>query len=1007
MHKILNSGIEIQTNEYLKNKVYISNIIALFYAMLSVPFIVFTSIIFPELTLYPSLFFIVACSIPVLNRLGFLNFSRFIISIVFVSIYTMYECSIQRDNQPFYSSLISLNVMFIFLPWVLFDFREKEFLIIYNILNGILFISLTEINSIFTINNLQNTELFRDGTWLSYLLFATCFIGFVGASSILLNNNFINEKRLLKSVEKSKEVALALKDKEEKMNAYVAEIEQNKIIEKQRQWTNEGIAIFSNILRENNENIQSTYDKFLSTLVKYINANQALLFTVEQKNNDSILSLKAAYAYNRKKYIEKELTFGEGLVGQAWAEKDIVFITEVPEEYIQIKSGLGESSPKCICIVPAILNDKVEGILEFASFRVLSPFEIDFLKKISEILASSIFMLNNNEKTNFMLQELTLNTENLRAQEEEMRQNMEELQATQEEILRKDSIQKEEIERLENLHKQSLEELAIRNERIQTANEEMAKILEKTELLSKVADKTDNSVIITDNEGKIEYVNPGFTKLTGYLLDEIKGKKPGEFLQGPDTDKKTVARIREKLNNKQPFYEEILNYDKKGNSYWISLSINPVFNTENEVTGYVSVQANITETKLKSLDFTSQLEAINKSYIAIEFDTKGYIIDANKNFTDAMGFTLDEIKGKHHSIFVLDEEKNSEGYKKLWEKLGRGEFVTDEFKRKKANGEIVWLRGSYNGVIDIVGKPYKVVKYAMDITKTKILEQENHKNLLNITQKETELQQTIEEMRSIQEEMSEKDLLLKSKNLAINNTLAQIEFTPEGHILNANSLFLKIMNYSLEEIQLEHHKIFVQKSEANSPEYLLFWKNLSEGKSQSGEFKRINKNGKSIWLRATYTPIIDEDGKVEKILKLAFDITKEKNLAKDFENQLEAISKSNAIVEFDTKGNILTANENFLTMMGYDKSELINLHHSTFVTQDDKNSDEYKQFWNKLAKGEFISGEFKRITKTKNLIHIKGSYNPILDENGAPYKIVKYAVQIGNSAIKLEKLIEN
>ena len=142
---------------------------------------------------------------------------------------------------------------------------------------------------------------------------------------------------------------------------------------------------------------------------------------------------------------------------------------------------------------------------------------------------------------------------------------------------------------------------------------DQVKTRETAKTLSLVANETDNSVIICDKFGKIEYINPGFTKLTGYVLEDCIGKKPGELLQGKHTDEETKKRIREKLDLKQPFYDEIINYNKAGESYWISLAINPVFDNNGELDKYISIQTNITETKLQQLDFNCKLEAISKA----------------------------------------------------------------------------------------------------------------------------------------------------------------------------------------------------------------------------------------------------------------------------------------------------------------------------------------------------------------------------------------------------------
>lgn len=234
--------------------------------------------------------------------------------------------------------------------------------------------------------------------------------------------------------------------------------------------------------------------------------------------------------------------------------------------------------------------------------------------------------------------------------------------------------------------------------------------------LSLVANETDNAVLITDANGLIQYVNNGFSRLTGYMLDEIKGKKPGSFLQGPLTDKDTIGRISEKIKAKKPFYDEIINYSKTGEVYWTSLSINPVFNDKGEIENYISINTNINETKVKAMEFNSRLEAISRSTAIIEFTPAGSILFANENFCSAMGYELKEVVGQHHSMFVDSAYRATSEYKEFWAKLGRGEYDSAVYKRVTKSGETIVLQASYNPIYDQTGKVIKVVKFASDIT---------------------------------------------------------------------------------------------------------------------------------------------------------------------------------------------------------------------------------------------------------------------------------------------------
>jgi methyl-accepting chemotaxis protein len=179
-----------------------------------------------------------------------------------------------------------------------------------------------------------------------------------------------------------------------------------------------------------------------------------------------------------------------------------------------------------------------------------------------------------------------------------------------------------------------------------------------------------------------------------------------------------------------------------------------------------------------------------------------------------------------------------------------------------------------------------------------------------------------------------------------------------------------------------------------SAAYVKFWRDLQLGRPQLGEVKRLSKDGKEIWLSASYTPVLDENNKPYKVIKFAQDITAQKQAALDHQSQLEAIAKSNAVIEFDLEGHILDANENFLALMEYGLAEIKGRHHRLFVPKQEQESAAYQAFWQKLRRGEFVSGEFKRLAKGGKEIYIKGSYNAIKDLKGEPYKVVKYAQDV-------------
>lgn len=373
---------------------------------------------------------------------------------------------------------------------------------------------------------------------------------------------------------------------------------------------------------------------------------------------------------------------------------------------------------------------------------------------------------------------------------------------------------------------------------------------------------------------------------------------------------------------------------------------------------------------LNQTELLSQVEAINRSQAVIEFNLDGTIITANDNFLGAMGYSLEEIQGQHHRMFVDPEYGRSNEYRRFWETLNQGEYQAAEYKRFGKNGKTVWIQATYNPVFDQEGRPYKVIKFATDITESK--------------------SRTAE---------------FESQIAAIGKSQAVIEFNLDGTIITANDNFLGAMGYSLDEIRGQHHSLFVDPAYKSSIAYRQFWEKLNRGEYESGEFRRLAKGGKEIWIQASYNPVFDPDGKPYKIIKYATDITETKLRSAEFEGQIAAIDKSQAVIEFNLDGTIITANENFLAATGYQLDEIRGKHHRLFVEPEFSGSFEYREFWDRLNRGEYQAGEFKRLNKAGAEIWIQASYNPINDPNGAPYKVVKYATDI-TAQKKFQAMIE-
>ncbi len=329
--------------------------------------------------------------------------------------------------------------------------------------------------------------------------------------------------------------------------------------DKKRNWATEGMAKFGEILRTNNNDLIKLSDEIISNLVKYLKSNQGALYIVDDvsEGEEPTMSMKACYAWDKKKFLNHKIHKGEGLSGQAWQEGDIVYLTEVPQSYIKITSGLGDANPTSVLIVPLKVNDQIFGVVEIASFSVFQDFEMEFVQKIAESIASTISSVKINAKTQTLLEESQEMTEQMRAQEEEMRQNMEELQATQEEMQRGQA----EIEGT-----------------MKVINDSMA-------------------VIEFDPEGIILKANHNFLDLMGYKQEEIIGEHHRIFVSKDERATEVYRNHWRDLAAGKIHRGEFKRINKDGEEVWLKAAYSPVRSKSGEVMKIMEVAYDITNLK--------------------------------------------------------------------------------------------------------------------------------------------------------------------------------------------------------------------------------------------------------------------------------------------------------------------------------------------------------------------------------------------------------------------------
>ncbi len=614
----------------------------------------------------------------------------------------------------------------------------------------------------------------------------------------------------------------------------------------QRNWNNEGIALFGNLLRQYND-AQALYDLLVTNLVSYLKANQGGIFILDDRNERKpILNLMSIYAFDRKRVQENQIQPGQGLVGQAWKEKETIYIEQTSEDYLKITSGLGGAKPRSLLIVPMVNNDlKVLGVLELASFHNFKTYEIEFVKRVAEMIVSAISSIKNNEKNRILLAEAQRVTDQMRSKEEEMRKNLVRLMGTQEEMRRN-----------------------------------QAELNAKTDAI--------NATMATaeiELNGKIMETNKIFTDTLLYHTDELK-EQNFEMLVGANHSS-DFREYWERIYKGEIIQTQLTLCKKGGDPVWFNTTFTPIKNRAGKLYKVIFMATNITEEHINSLYYESQLSAIHRFNAVIEFDTHGFILDANEIYLELLGYRHEELVGKHHSVVLPEYDRESDTFITFWDRLSRGESMQGRYCRLHRSGKEVWIRGSYNAVLDFEGKTLRIINIAQDISTEVREEQKIQKKLIDLeTEKiqfeekykvlftqNQEIQQLLDQQKVQKRQIEYQQQELIEQLNALNTSLTFVEFAIDGTLLNANDLFLKTTKYKLSEIKGMHYTQLFKDTSNQQVQFEVFWEKIKYGLPQPYQLQRIARNNEQYWLYAAYTLLKDKSGKAYKVIQLAIPMT--------------------------------------------------------------------------------------------------------------------------------------
>jgi PAS domain S-box-containing protein len=606
--RLQNIGVDSRFADYVNSKIRLSNVVALFNILfVAIPFSIISFLYVKELVAIPILGVVSMILVWVFNKISLLYLARLLSALTPLLLAALFTSNLLNGNEELPMVMFLIMIAFSIIPFLVFDIREKGYLVFSVIFNFVIFVGVEYLPFVW----IEQTDLqfITEG----FLFELNYIVAIVLIYTIVFMLAYINYRSELKSqqlIQSNEKQTQDLHESENILKKNLEEVQKAQEEEKNRAWVTEGLGRINNLTRQYDDPAALSKE-VISEIVKYVDGNQGAIYLVEEEeaSEEPYMEMKAAFAFGRKKAIKDKVRPGEGLIGQCYLEKDMIFLTEVPDDFVKIKSGLGDAPPKNIVIMPLMTNEKIEGVLEVASFQVLPDYKVDYLKKLGESLATSFSMNKINANTKRLLELSQEQEEQMRSQAEELHQNMEELQATQEEMERKNKETEEQNQQLQQQEeelRQNMEELSAQSDEMETQMKEMQKI--QAEMQAR-EDILNASTIISeaDLSGAITYVNDKLIEVAKYSREEMIGKGHNLF-RHPDMPSELYKMMWDTIQSGKVFRGIIKNRAKDASVYWVDATIAPVLDGEDKITKYVGVRYVIDQEDVAQKLFNDQLK---------------------------------------------------------------------------------------------------------------------------------------------------------------------------------------------------------------------------------------------------------------------------------------------------------------------------------------------------------------------------------------------------------------
>ena len=591
--------------------------------------------------------------------------------------------------------------------------------------------------------------------------------------------------------------------------------------EEQRNWIAEGSAHFSELLRNNiHDPIQLSFN-VIKDLTKYVNAIQGGFYLLDDTDPlNRFFNLTAFFAYDRRKFTDQKIPWGDGLVGTCALEQKIIHLKQVPESYITVTSGLGETTPDSVVVVPMLYDDQIYGVIEFASFGKFEPNHITLIEKTAESVASTLSAIRTNVRTNKLLEESKAQTQALTSHEEEMRQNMEELQATQEESLR----QSQRLILLEDTLKQNL-------------------------ILAEF-----------DPEGRLISANSLFYSEFEYSNElKIEGKHISELIN--EENREWFNQIWNSLLRKNNSYKGYIKHvTRTGKDLWTMASLSNAWNEDKTLEKIMFLGINISAERDQLLKYEAIVESVTTTGIKLELDVNGNLLECNKNFIDLFKLSQKDIKSL--VLFDIINPIELEAFNKHWEAIIKGNGFSGTLRGKTAGGDEIWLNGAFSVIQNMSHEIERIIFTGTDITYEKRMEAELKTSLETLKKQEKLIKDSEKELgNKLREAKSELFNQLKEveKNKNLNEKI--LEDSPDAIVTTNHANHIVFFNKAAELLwQLDRKDVLDQDIGILFPETLTEKDELLGSFTRPGDHKITGKRKKSI--------IIDKNGKEKPVLIL-------------------------------------------------------------------------------------------------------------------------------------------